>query len=119
MKEGELQSALLLEAPKRIPRVRLFRRNVGTVRIGERVMRFGVAGQCDLYALVQGGLHIELELKAADGRLSTAQHAWAKFCTHWSVPYLLLRAEVDEPVPDTAARWCEQIASCSSSIRDT
>lgn len=106
--ESELQWALLAAAPAAIPTLRLFRRNVGTVRIGRRVMRFGVAGQADLWGVWKGGRLVEVELKAAGGRLSPEQRDWAAFCASWGIPHVVLRAEANETVAETVDRWiCE------------
>lgn len=79
------------------------------VRVDGRVMRAGVRGQADLYGIWRGGRHLEIELKAAGGRLSPEQEAWRAWCLVWDVPYLLLEAERGESVGDTVGRWIERI----------
>ena len=108
--ESELQTALLLAAPAAIPHLRLFRRNVAKVRVGKRTIRFAIPGQCDLYGLVRGGRHIEVELKAAAGSLSAEQRAWRDFCQEWNVPWLLLQAGRGETVEVTVSRWLSELA---------
>lgn len=110
--ESELQWALLKAAPAAIPHLRLFRRNVGTVRVQNRTMRFGVAGQADLYGVFRGGLHLELELKAAGGRLSPEQRAWQAFCLSWKVPHVLLVGGASETTDQTVERWIAEIREC-------
>ena len=107
--ESELQWALLKAAPARIVDIRLFRRNVGTVRVGQRVMRFGIAGQCDIQGLWKRGVALELELKTATGRLSPEQRAWQAFCEAWSIPHMVLRGAVDETTEQTVERWLGEI----------
>lgn len=105
----ELQPALLLLAPKRIPDLRLFRRNILKVSIGSRKIRAGIKGQADLYGFWRGGRAIELELKSASGRSSEEQLKWAAFCHAWGVQHLVLKAWKSESVVETAERWCREI----------
>lgn len=107
--ESELQAALLLAAPACLPRVRLFRRNIGKAKKNGYTVQFGITGQCDLYALVRGGRHIEIELKSATGTLEPEQKDWRAWCERWEIPYLLLSGEVGETVKETVERWCGEI----------
>jgi hypothetical protein len=104
-----LQPAFLLEAPKRIPDLRLFRRNVLAVRIENRGMRAGIKGQADLYGFWKGGRPIELELKAAHRHQRPEQKVWAEWCHAWGVPYLLLKARPEETLEETVSRWCSEV----------
>ena len=68
MKELDLTDAFIAAVPFRFgSRVRAFRRQIvnAMVEKGGRnfAARAGVKGQADVYCLVQGGLHIEVELK--------------------------------------------------------
>jgi len=107
--ESQLQAALLLAAPRLLPDLRLFRRNVGVARFGKRKVTFGVAGQCDLWGICRGGRHIEIELKTATGRLSDEQFAWQAWCIEWSIAHVVLRAGKDESTETTIARWCDEL----------
>lgn len=116
--ESSLQVALLLAAPRELPDLRLFRRNIGAVRFmggqptsSKRAVQFGIAGQSDLYALVRGGMHIEIELKAASApkRPPPDQEAWANWCKSWGVPHIVLRGEKEETVEQTVKRWCNEL----------
>ena len=109
MTESQLQVALLLAASRELQDLRLFRRNVGVARIEGRAVRFAIAGQCDLYALVRGGGHLEVELKAAGGRLSPEQESWQNWCIAWSIPHIVLKAEKGETVEQTVGRWCAEL----------
>jgi hypothetical protein len=91
--EAQLKSAFLLAAPVALPNLRLFVRDVGAARMrGGHVVRFGVKGQCDLWGLTRQSLHIELELKRHDGRLSPDQLRWSEWCATWGVRWVLLKA---------------------------
>lgn len=108
--ESQFQSALLLAAPARLPSLRLFRRNIGEARLrGGYTVQFAIPGQCDLYGIVRGGGHIEIELKGLKTRVEPEQRAWADWCAEWRVPYLLLRPEKSETVTQTVYRWCHEI----------
>lgn len=110
-RESQLQAQLLLAAPSAIPNLRLFRRNVGVARMRGAVVQFAIAGQSDLYGLVRGGRHIEVELKAASAprNLPADQESWANWCVAWGIPHVVLRASKDESDEQTVARWCEEL----------
>jgi hypothetical protein len=104
--EITLQGLLLLRAPFALPELRLFRRNVGGGRLqGGHVVKFGIKGQCDLYGLVRGGRHLEIELKASAGELSDKQEAWRTFCDGWGVPWVALYEYPNETKEETVERW--------------
>lgn len=109
--ERDLKSTLLLAAPRELPTLRLFTRQVMRVKLheSERTVAVGIKGQCDLYGLARGGLHIELELKTATGVMSPKQREWRAFCERWAVPHLVLRAKAEESVEETVKRWCHEI----------
>jgi hypothetical protein len=110
LNETDLLHLLLVRAPLALPDVRLFRRNVLNVATDKGFRaRNGIKGQADAYALVRGGLHVELETKAARGRLEERQVAWREFCHEWRVPHLVLRARAREEPNETVARWIEEI----------
>jgi hypothetical protein len=108
--ESELQSSLLLAAPRALPRLRLFRRNIGAAKYGTHTVTFGTKGMADLWGYWRGGRAIELELKTATGVSSKEQKAWAAFCRAWGVSHLVLRARDGETIAETVARWLEEIA---------
>jgi len=109
MIETELQKLLLLAAPAALPNIRLFRRNTGVATYGERKVKFGIKGQCDLYGLLRGGQHWEIELKSAVGSLSLDQQRWRDFCEGWKVPYVLLKALHGDSTDRTIARWITEL----------
>jgi len=115
-----LQPALLLAAPKRIPDLRLFRRNIITARVpshdnqpfdarSDRKVRAGIKGQADLYGFWRGGWPIEIEFKSVTARSTPEQIRWAEWCREWGVPHLLLRALKEETLDETVQRWLGQI----------
>ena len=109
MTESVLQAALLLEAPKSLPHIRLFRRNVIAARVGERTVRAGIKGQCDLYGYVRGGRTIEVELKAAGKTLSPEQRVWRNWCLEWGIPHIVLTGAKGETVDQTVERWLGEL----------
>jgi len=111
--ETDLLHAFIARAPYVLPDVRVFRRNIinatATAKGRTWRVRNGVAGQADAYALVKGGMHIEIETKAATGRLEAEQRNWRSFCGSFDVPYLELRAEKDESPETTVKRWVGEL----------
>jgi hypothetical protein len=104
--ETQAQQEFLLLAPERMPRVRLFRRQVMVAQTDGRWMKAGIKGQCDLYGLLRGGGHIEIELKSYGGTLSKEQIRWQAFCSSWGVPHVVLRGELNEAPEAASVRWC-------------
>jgi hypothetical protein len=108
--EGDLVVMLIEATPYVLPTVRIFRRPILNVQATEGFrVRAGVPGQADLYAMVKGGRHIELEAKAARGTMREKQKAWRAFCESWGVPHLVLRALPGELPGVTVNRWIEEI----------
>lgn len=108
--ETLLQIQLLLVAPERLPNLRLFRRNVATATLHGTKVKFGIAGQCDLYGLLKGGRHLEIELKSATGTLNLEQKAWRSWCIGWGITHLVLKAKKGESVGETVERWIAELA---------
>ena len=109
MSESDLKAALLLAAPLALPTLRLFVRPIMRVRRDERVYSIGIKGQSDLYGLVRGGGHIELELKDVHTVTTSHQRTWRAFCRTWGVPHRELRARAGESTEQTVERWVEEI----------
>ncbi len=112
LNETDLLWAFISQAPKALPSVRIYRRAVVNVQAvqGFRV-RAGIPGQADAYALCRGGLHVELETKAATGRLEQAQKRWRAFCREFRIPHMVLRAAPDEAPEATVERWIDELAA--------
>jgi hypothetical protein len=115
--ESDYAAALLLAAPRALPDLRLFKRQVMLVQVPgagrgpARSVRVGVPGQADLYGITRASLHVELELKTLSGVLSPDQRAWGAWCAAWGVPYTCLRPLRGESLEGTVARWCTEIAT--------
>lgn len=108
--ESTLQSALLLAAPRELPNVRFFRRNVGVAKMRGTTVSFAVPGQCDLYGYLRlTGRVVEVELKSATGTLGPEQRDWRDWCEKWGIPHIVLKAKKDETVEQTVKRWCEEL----------
>src|SRR5271155_1470180 len=112
--ESKLQTDLLLAAPRELPDLRLFRRNVGGGQFVDyaghaRAVQFGIAGQSDLFGYWKGGCVTEIELKSATGTLSPEQKQWQAFCLAWGVPHVVLKAKKNETIGDTIVRWCSEL----------
>lgn len=110
--ESQLQARLLLAAPARLPQWRMFRRNVGEAKLrGGHTVHFGIKGQADIYAMLRGGRHVEIELKAAGKQLSPEQKQWQVWCLEWEVPHVVLRALKSESEEETVERWITELSS--------
>lgn len=111
MNETDLLHHFILRAPQEIPTLwRIERRNIINVETthGARV-RNGIKGQADSFALTRGGLHIEIETKAARGVLEEAQRRWRAACVAHGIPHLVLRARKNESPDDTVTRWIDEL----------
>lgn len=108
--ETTLQRALLAALPARLPWLRLYRRMVGTAEVRGATVSFGVKGQSDLYGWdARTGRHVEVELKAAGGRLSEEQDRWLGYARCNMATGLVLIARRNEAVSDTIERWLKEL----------
>ena len=112
MSETDLKYALLLAAPRELPTLRLFLRQVMRVKLKEpeRTIAIGIKGQSDVYAIERGtARHIELETKDVHTVITPQQLAWRDFCLEWGIPHLFLRARAGESSEETVRRWCDEV----------
>lgn len=86
-------------------RLRLWRANVGVARIGRRVVRFGVPGQADLTGILPGGVRLEVEVKAENGRQTAEQKSYQSMIEGLGGVYVLARSVKD--VQDAIERFLE------------
>lgn len=113
LSETDLLHLFIERAPFVLPAVRVFRRNVINRVVEENGRKFllknGITGQADAYAIRKGGLHVEIETKAARGKMRTAQVAWRGWCHAWGVPHLILQARLGETSDGTVQRWIAEL----------
>jgi hypothetical protein len=123
LNETQLLFTFLAAIPRELPNVRAFRREVirGQEMISGRsgksyFFSVGVPGQGDAYAYVRGGLVVEIEAKAAKGRMRDAQLRWQEFCAEFGIPHLVVRAHPKESPEVTVARWVRELAGLIESL---
>ena len=109
MREIPLMQLFQFEATRALPHIRLFRREIHKATIEGRQVKAGITGQADLWGVARGGLHVELEIKALDGRLSPEQKTWRDWCVKGEIPWLLLKPEKDESPEATVSRWVGEL----------
>jgi hypothetical protein len=113
MNETALLMKFIAEVPDHMPNVRVFRRTIINAEVarGGRSFRLkaGIKGQADAYAYVDGGRVVEIETKAAKGRLLEEQHAWRAFCSERRIPHIVLRARIHERPSETVDRWITEL----------
>jgi hypothetical protein len=107
--------------------VKLFRRNIidrhmQDIHTGAvSHVKSGLKGQCDAHGFVRRpadrlAIPIEIEFKAARGRLSEGQVNWRDTCQNWNVPWLLLEVGKEELPTDTLTRWTKELNEFVSSL---
>lgn len=113
MTETQLLHAFIARVPHALPDTRVFRRNIinGQLTTGQRV-RNGIKGQADAYALIHGGLHVEIEAKSARGTLTPEQRNWQSFCAKFDIPHIVLAARINESPDATVERWTDELSAC-------
>ncbi len=94
MTEQEIQNDILRTFGTD-PRLRLWRANSGVARMGRRVVRFGVPGQADLTGILPGGIRLEVEVKAENGRQSEEQRNYQRMVEQFGGVYVLARSVED------------------------
>ncbi len=83
---------------------------VGAAEVRGATVRFGIKGQSDLHGYRRGGAGVEVELKAAGGRLTDDQKRWREFCLAWGVEHHVLTARADETAEETIERWIGELS---------
>jgi hypothetical protein len=87
----------------------LFVRQVGAIKVEDRVFRSGIAGQADIWGVhLPTGKHVEIEVKRYT-QLSAAQVQWRYWCCERNVPWTMLKVEQGESVEETVQRWVDQL----------
>ncbi len=89
MIESQLQR-LILGRLHAIDDVFAWRTNTGAMRVGKRVVRFGMPGQSDILCIVNGRL-LCIEVKSESGRQSAEQITFAARVRRSGGCYLLAR----------------------------
>ena len=126
--EATLRQRLMIEAPRAIPNLRLFYRNIIDQRVERNgrsySLKSGTPGMADLFGFYRTragpAIPIELELKAWNGVQSKEQIAWMTFVTMMTIPFLLLRQRKTETTDQTVSRWLTEVeALLSSTARST
>ena len=115
---------LLYEASRVMPHVRLFRRNVLRLKMidsrgKDRMVIAGIKGQCDLWGVVWGGLHLEIELKSENGRLTIEQKTWRDWCLLGQIPWMCLWPWPNETREETVQRWVAVVAMMAGPVNGT
>jgi len=88
--------------------VKLWRRNVGVMREGERFIRFSSPGQSDLWGIDRTGRHWEIEVKASGNKPTPKQLAWLRDMTaRGCVAYWADNANVAERVAEAVLDGCK------------
>lgn len=89
------EAAIVAEVLRRLgtdPRCRVWRQNTGALRVGNRLIRFGVPGQADITGILRDGRRLEIECKAAHGRQSEAQRNYQRMIEFFGGVYILARS---------------------------
>lgn len=93
----DLCNLLLREVQKAHPRVRIFKRSVGMAfTAGGVPIRFGLAGQCDVYGYIKArprAVPFEIEVKVGRDRVREDQALWHSLLEDLGVPLLVLHAD--------------------------
>lgn len=112
--ESDLGSSFAMLVPLTLPHVTVFRRTIvrGKMAAGYYV-RSNLPGQSDYWALVKGGLHVEIETKAwlesGDRKVKAAQESWRLFCAAQEIPYMRPKALLGEDPNETVTRWVGEL----------
>lgn len=90
--EKRLQNQILHTFGRLFP---VYRQNVGVSQRGDHVIRFGQPGEADLWGILPGGIHVEIEVKSPDGKQSDDQRRWESQVTRAGGIYVLARSVQD------------------------
>lgn len=99
MTEAQLQQRLMLAFGTHAS-VRLFRQNSAQIAVRDRrgeidrVVHAGPAKGCgDLTGITCDGRRVEVEVKAARGRMRPEQEAWGRFVRAWRGVHVVVRVD--------------------------
>ena len=106
--ESDYVHALLGRASLEFRHVRLFVRQVGAIKVDDRMFRAGQAGQADLWAVDMSARHYEIEVKRYT-KLSPAQIVWRDWCRSWNVPWTVIEVHKTEQPGQTVERWIHEL----------
>jgi|HubBroStandDraft_1064217.scaffolds.fasta_scaffold72637_2 hypothetical protein len=112
--EGDLGAMFAMAVPLAIPDATAFRRTIirGKMAAGWYA-RANLPGQADYWVLVKGGLHVEVETKAAaesgNKAVRKAQEEWRLFCVSQEIPYMRPKALRGEDPNETVRRWVDEL----------
>jgi hypothetical protein len=118
--EVELRRFYVAACTERFLDARLFIRNVGTLEVDGRVFRSGIKGMSDVWGWLfrkPWPVPLEIELKNSKTRETPEQFNWKMFLQKSGVPYLQLRARVEESPRQTIDRWIEETAVWFTQLR--
>lgn len=91
MSETDIVNETLIRLCKTFPNGLWYRRNVGAMRVDNRMIRFGMQGQADIGGILNGRA-VEIELKTATGRQSDSQKNWQSAVEKSGGVYILARS---------------------------
>lgn len=94
MTEKQIQNDILREFSSS-DLMAIWRANTGVARFGDRVVRFGVAGQADLTGIISGGVRVEVEVKQSSGRQKENQMSYEGMIKKFNGIYILARSVDD------------------------
>lgn len=93
LSEHDIQALILIYVTS-LPNAFAFRMNTGKARMGGRFVTFGIPGQPDIFAIIQGRF-VGIEVKTATGRQSKDQQNWQRNCERAGGLYILARSVID------------------------
>ena len=91
--EHDIQALILIYVTS-LPYTFAFRMNTGKARMGGRFVTFGIPGQPDIFAIIQGRF-VGIEVKTVVGRQSKDQKNWQRNCERAGGLYILARSVED------------------------
>jgi hypothetical protein len=118
--ETELRPFYVAWCTELISDARFLIRNVGNVETEGRHFKAGIKGQADVYGWLfrkPYPLEFEIELKNVKTKQSDQQKAWAAFCMHFGIPYILLRANEGETPFRIVERWAKETSVWIEELR--
>ena len=106
-KHGELVNTILINLSKDFPQsIRAWSQNTGAVKLENRFVRFGVAGQTDISGIIKGGYRLEIEVKVGKDRQREAQKNFEQMITKFGGVYILAR-DYKNDVKKTVKKFIE------------
>lgn len=78
-----------------IPKCRLWKNNTGSIKVGERCVKFGLKGSADIVGLTSDGKFLAIECKTGDAVLKAHQRSFRRMILLYGGRHIVVKRAED------------------------